>query len=322
MMQGIANGAATLLRSDLDRGLVDAVIAIGGGTGSWLARHILTQLPLGVPKVLLTTVPGQRPRGDIVEIPTIVDVAGLNQMLLEVLDRGAAVVCQLATVEAPTAPSSHGKVAQSMFGVTTSGGNIARRSLEEGGFEVAVFHSNGQGGRDMNELLRQRRFDLLFDWTLSEITDELLGGVCTAGPDRLSAGHDLGLPKVLVPGAIEVINLPLSRVSEFEEQGRCIHWHTPDTPLARTNVQEMAILADFLSSQINGSAGLTRVVIPSQGFSELSRAGAPFDDAEADAEFIAALVSQLDVQADVVDANINDAAFAVRAAEALFAVAR
>ncbi|MDQ7904644.1 Tm-1-like ATP-binding domain-containing protein [Phytohabitans sp. ZYX-F-186] len=188
VMRATVAAAARSLLDLVASGALDGVVAVGGGTGSWLARHILASLPLGMPKVLLTTVPGEEPRGDVVEIPTIVDVAGLNEMLRDVLDRGAETICALVRRNAvPSAPDGRSALAQTMFGVTTTGGEIARRRLEDLGYEPAVFHANGRGGRDMEALIAQGRFRGVLDWTLSEITDELLGGICSAGAERLTA---------------------------------------------------------------------------------------------------------------------------------------
>lgn len=316
-MERVVAAAAERIQRGLDEGEVTAVIGLGGGTGSWMARRIMAGLDSDFAKVLLTTTPGLEPRADIIEIPTIVDVSGLNPLLTSALDTGAAVVCAVG-VNRPESPRLHsGLVAQSMFGVNTPGGTLAREALEGMGHSVAVFHSNGKGGRDLERLIRRGAFEAVLDWSLNEVANDMFGGLCSAGPDRLAAGSESGTPYVFVPGAIDVLNVQADRARALEAEGRTIFWHMPNVALLRTNLEENLQIAQELAQRINSYHADVSIVIPRAGFSRLSVEGGPFSEPQIDEAFIHRFTELLRQDAVLVDANINDASVAAIAAKQL-----
>jgi uncharacterized protein (UPF0261 family) len=309
-MEIVAKGAAEIVSGLVADGSVGAAAGIGGGTGTWLATEILGVLPHGFPKLIVSTLTGRDASRDITVMPSVVDIAGLNRLLTPILDNAAAALCGMAErvdVEPPPAPPT---VALTMFGVTTEGGDHVRHFLEDAGCEVVVFHANGAGGQTMERLARDGAFAAVVDWTTSEITDELTGGICTAGPHRLEAAGEAGVPQVVVPGAVDVINVLPPIPDRFE--GRTHHWHLPTVPLIRTSAAESAEIGAWTADKLNAAHGPVRVIVPGLGFSALDKPGGPFFDPEADEAWVSALRDTLrdDIPVDVLPQNINDEEFA------------
>ncbi len=309
-MEIVARGAAELVSALVAGGSVRAAVGIGGGTGTWLSTEILGALPYGFPKLIVSTLTGRDASRDITVMPSVVDIAGLNRLLTPVLDNAAAAVCGMAESVAVEAPPARPTVAVTMFGVTTEGGDHLRHFLEEAGCEVVVFHANGSGGQTMERLAREGAFAAVVDWTTSEITDELAGGICTAGPHRLEAAGETGTPQIVVPGAVDVINVVPPIPERFE--GRTHHWHLPTVPLIRTSAAESAEIGAWTADKLNAAHGPVRVVVPGLGFSALDRPDGPFFDPDADEAWLRALRDRLrdDIPVDVVPHNINDEEFA------------
>jgi uncharacterized protein (UPF0261 family) len=211
-------------------------------------------------------------------------------------------------------------IALSMFGVTTRGATFARQFLEQAGCEVVVFHANGTGGATMESLIRQGVFAALLEWTTSEATDEITGGVCTAGPRRFEAAGAMGIPQVVVPGAIDVINVRGAIPERFA--GRTYHMQLPNVPLIRTSADESREIAAWLAPKLNEARGPVRVVVPDKGFSALDAPGGVFEDRAANAAFMSALKRDLrsDIPVNIVPHHINDEAFARVAVDALLAL--
>jgi len=204
-----------------------------------------------------------------------------------------------------------------MFGVTTTGGTHARQRLEQAGCEVVVFHANGNGGATMEDLIRRGTFAAVLDWTTTEVTDHLAGGVCDAGPTRLEAAATLGIPQVIVPGAIDVINWRGELPERWSR--RTTHMHLPGVPLIRTSVAESAEIGAWIADKLNRATGPVRVLIPRGGFSALDVVGGPFWDPVADEAFVSALRSNLrsDIPVEETTHNINSPEFASVAADAV-----
>jgi uncharacterized protein (UPF0261 family) len=207
-------------------------------------------------------------------------------------------------------------IAMTMFGVTTEGGAIVRRHLEEAGCEVVVFHATGAGGATMEDLTRAGMFDAVVDWTTSEVTDEVVGGICTSGPDRLEAAGQVGVPQVIVPGAIDVINILAPIPERFES--RTHHMHLPTVPLIRTSASESAEIGGWIARKLNAAIGPTMVIIPRGGFSSLDIDGGAFRDTAANAAFETALRDDLrsDIPVLTDPHHINSESFARHVADA------
>jgi uncharacterized protein (UPF0261 family) len=316
-MEIVAAGAGTLLQQMVADGQFQAVIAIGGGTGTWLGMTIMRALPIGFPKLMVSTLSRSEGNHDITVMPSVADIAGLNSLLRPILVNAACAISGMAeSVTLPLAPSRP-TIALSMFGVTTHGATFARQFLEEAGCDVVVFHANGTGGATMENLIRQGVFAGLLEWTTSEATDEIAGGVCTAGPTRFEAAGERGIPQVVVPGAIDVINVRGAIPERFA--GRTYHMHLPNVPLIRTSVDESREIAGWLTPKLNRARGPIRVLVPDRGFSSLDTPGGVFEDRAANDAFVSTLRRGLrpDIPVEVLPHHINDGAFARAAADAL-----
>jgi uncharacterized protein (UPF0261 family) len=315
-MQAVARGAASLVGREAATGGARAALGIGGGTGTWLTTEIFAALPHGFPKLIVSTLTGRDATRDIMVMPSVVDIAGLNRLLTPVLANAAAAICGMAEGVQVEQREPRPAIALTMFGVTTEGATHLRRFLTEAGCEVVVFHANGAGGRTMERLAREGAFQAVIDWTTSEITDELTGGICTAGPERLEAAGDIGIPQVIVPGAIDVINVLAPIPERFA--GRTHHWHLPTVPLIRTSPSESREIGAWMADKLNAARGPVRVLVPQYGFSNLDFRGGVFEDAAADGAWESALRQRLrdGIPVEDVPANINDEAFARAVADA------
>jgi uncharacterized protein (UPF0261 family) len=316
-METVASGAATLARRLVDGGAVHAAVAIGGGTGTWLANEIFASFPHGFPKLILSTLTGRDATRDITVMPSVVDIAGVNRLLAPVLANAAAAVCGMAEGVDIEPPPERPTIALTMFGVTTEGATHLRRFLVDAGCEVVIFHANGAGGQTMERLVREGAFKAVVDWTTSEVTDELTGGICTAGPERLEAAGEAGIPQVVVPGAVDVINVLAPIPDRFD--GRTHHWHLPNVPLIRTSAEESAAVGAWTAQKLNAATGPVRVLVPGLGFSSLDTSDGVFHDAAANEAWETALRHGLrdDIPVDVLPYHINDEEFARATADAV-----
>jgi uncharacterized protein (UPF0261 family) len=319
-MEVIAAGAATLVRAMVERRQIDAVIGIGGGTGTWMGTAVMRALPIGFPKLMVSTLPGRDAGTDIMVMPSVADIAGLKSLLSPILANAANAVCGMAEVSAPPADRSRPVIAMTMFGVTTAGGTLVRHFLEEAGCEVVVFHANGSGGATMEDLVRRGVFDGVLDWTTSEVTDELAGGICTAGPNRLEAAGAMGIPQLVIPGAVDVINVRGAIPKRFSK--RVFHMHLPTVPLVRTSVHESRQIGTWIAEKLNRASGPVRVLIPAGGYSTLDVYDGPFWNPPANEAFVVGLRRKLrpDIPVDIDPHHINDEAFARVAAETMLAM--
>jgi uncharacterized protein (UPF0261 family) len=316
----VGRAAGRILAEEVEAGRLHGAIAIGGGTGRWIAAEAMAALPIGLPKLIVTTVVNSDGRSDIAQLPSVADIAGLNRLLVPILNNAVGAISGM--VEQPAAPDAARRrtIAMTMFGVTTEGGTRLREYLEEAGCEVVVFHATGAGGDTMEKLARDGMFDAVVDWTTSEITDHLVGGICASGPGRLEAAGELGIPQVIVPGAVDVINVRAPIPAAFE--GRTHHWHLPTVPLLRTSAAESARVGSWIADKLDRATGPTTVVIPRRGYSSLDIAGGDFEDPGADEAFETALREGLrdDIPVLAEDLHINDAAFARVVADTILAM--
>ncbi|GMV96058.1 MAG: hypothetical protein AMXMBFR83_04270 [Phycisphaerae bacterium] len=319
----MSRGAAALLPKLHAEGRFDAVMALGGSGGTVIACTAMRTLPLGVPKVMVSTLAGGDVSAyvgvqDIVMIPAVVDVAGLNKISRGVFARAAGAVCGM--VEA-VVPEGRDKplIAASMFGNTTPAVEAARKILEAGGYEVLVFHATGTGGRTMESLIDSGAIAGVLDVTTTEWADELVGGVLTAGPARLEAAARRGVPAVVAPGCLDMVNFWAPDTVPPRFKGRTFYPHNPNVTLMRTTPEENRRLGEIIAGKLNASTGPVTVVLPLKGVSMIDSPGGPFWWPEADAALFSALKSNLraDIPVLEMDCNINDPPFAECAAAAL-----
>lgn len=315
----MAAGAATLIEELHAQGNVSGVIVLGGSNAGFIMSQIADTLPIGVPKLLTSTIVAGDTRpyvgtSDLMMLYPVVDLAGLNSISIPVLSRTAdAMVGMLNAAPGPAPANSAGRqsIGCTMFGVTTTCVAAVQNALECQGSEVQVFHANGTGGRTYERMVHSGFFDAVTDITTTELADELVGGVCTAGPDRLTAAALAGIPQVVSVGALDMVNFGAPDSIPEEFQGRLLHAHNPAVTLMRTNAAENVSLARIIATRLNQATNHCEMLIPSKGFSQISVTGQPFHDPEADQALIDTLQQELDqrVPLHIIDAAINDPAF-------------
>lgn len=320
-----ARGAAQLLAQAYARGEVEGVLALGGSAGTTIGSAAMRVLPIGVPKLLVSTLASGQTRPfvgdkDILLLNAVVDFAGINRISRRVL--GQAVAAMAGMVAGRDAPSAvdEGRplIAATMFGVTTPCVMRAREVLEQAGYEVIVFHATGSGGQAMESLIADGMFAGVLDITTTELADELVGGILTAGADRLTAAGRAGVPQVISVGALDMVNFgPKESVPE-KFSGRLFHRHNATVTLMRTTVDENRALGREIGTKAAAATGPVEIVLPELGVSGLDKQGQAFDDPTARRamyEGIAETAGRVPVT--LVPAHINDAVFAETAARRL-----
>jgi uncharacterized protein (UPF0261 family) len=319
----MSQGAAVVLPKLYGEGKFDGVIALGGTGGTSVACAAMRALPLGVPKVMVSTVAGGDVSGyagvkDIVMIPSIVDVAGVNRISREVFTKAAGAVCGM--VEAETPPGEDKPlIAATMFGNTTPAVDAAKAQLEEAGYEVLVFHCTGAGGRTMESLVEAGLISGVLDLTTTEWADEFVGGVFAAGPNRLEAAAKRGVPAIVTPACLDMVNFWAPETVPDKFAGRTFYPHNPNVTLMRTTADECRQLGAVMARKLNESIAPVTVLVPLQGWSMIDAPGQPFWAPEADATWLEALRTDLrtDIPVRELDCNVNDPAFAQACAGAL-----
>jgi uncharacterized protein (UPF0261 family) len=307
-------------------GRFDAILGMGGSAGTAVATAAMRALPLGVPKVMISTLAGGDVSGfvgasDVTMVPAIVDVSGLNRVSRGVLARAAGALCGMLETRVD-AGAGRPLIAASMFGNTTACVERARGLFEAAGYEVLVFHATGNGGRTMEGLVAAGEIAAVFDVTTTEWADELVGGVLAAGPARLEAAARTGTPAIIAPGCLDMVNFWAPDTVPAKFDGRRFYPHNPNVTLMRTTPEENAELGRTLARKLNGSTGPVAVYLPLRGISVIAAPGGPFHWPEADAALFEALRAELrsDIPVYMVDAAINDPEFADAAARGLLAM--
>lgn len=319
----MAKGAPIVLARLAGEKRIDGVISLGGGGGTAIATAAMRALPIGFPKVMVSTLASGNTAQyvgakDIVMFPSIVDVAGVNRISRQILTRAAGAICGMVEAQPPAAEDKPVVVA-SQFGNTTACVDLARKVLEAAGYEVLVFHATGVGGRTMESIVESGMVAGVLDITTTEWADELVGGFLGAGPTRLEAAARHGVPAIVTPGCLDMVNFhgPESVPARFK--GRTFYQHNPQVTLMRTSAEECAQLGKIIADKVNLSTGPVTVLIPRQAISVISAPGQPFHDPVADQALFDALKANLRPGVPVVemDCAINDPAFAEACARAL-----
>lgn len=317
----MSQAAPVLLEKIAREGRIDGVISLGGGGGTALATAAMRALPLGFPKLMVSTLASGNTAHylgtkDIAMMPAIVDVAGLNRISRMVFTRAAAAICGMVEAEIETGESKP-VIAASMFGNTTECINHAKEVLENAGYEVLVFHATGAGGKAMEDLIASGMVDGVLDLTTTEWADELVGGTLSAGPTRLDAAGKVGIPAVIAPGCLDMVNFGARETIPAEFEGRTFYIHNPQVTLMRTNADECAQLGKIIAEKANASTAPVTMMIPENGISIISTAGQPFHDAAADTVLFAAIRKHATVPVISLTETINSPAFAEAAAQQL-----
>ena len=315
----MARGATTIVLDLYRAGRLHGILALGGSGNSSLATAAMRALPIGVPKLMVSTLASGDTRpyvgvSDIAMLYPVVDIAGINRISERIFSNAAAAIAGMAQAYETFHPSAPSKplIGATMFGVTTPCVTEARKELEARGYEVLVFHATGTGGQAMENLVKGGFLAGVLDITTTELADELVGGVLSAGPDRLEAAGAMGIPQVVSLGALDMVNFgPLDTVPE-RFRHRWLYQHNPTTTLMRTTPEECAELGRIIARKLNSAKGPVAVFVPKRGVSAIDVEGKPFYDPEADQALIAALKANLAPHLELHewDADINDPAFA------------
>jgi uncharacterized protein (UPF0261 family) len=319
-----AAGAARLIKDLHAAGQLSGVIALGGSAGTTIGTAAMRALPLGVPKLMVSTLASGQVRQyvgdkDVLMLNSVVDILGVNRISRLVLDSAARAMAGMATLpKRPQATADKPLVAATMFGVTTPCVSRARAALETAGYEVLVFHATGAGGQAMEGLIAEGHIAGVLDITTTELADELVGGVLSAGPSRLTAAGQAGVPQVVSVGAVDMVNFhaPDSVPPQFAE--RRFYRHNAAVTLMRTTVEENRLLGAEIGRKTAAARGPAAILLPRQGVSAIDRAGQPFDDPAARQALFAAVRAHAgEVEVVEFDRHINDPEFADAAAQKL-----
>jgi uncharacterized protein (UPF0261 family) len=322
-VEAMGGGAEALVTRLHRQGRIDGVLALGGSGGSSIATRAMRSLPVGVPKLMVSTLASGDTRPyvgavDVTMMYSVVDISGVNRVSARILANAAGAIAGM-TGASPPPLQEKPLVAATMFGVTTPCVTAARGRLEELGYEVLVFHATGTGGQSMEALVRGGFLAGVLDATTTELADELVGGVLTAGPDRLTAAGEARVPQVVSLGALDMVNFGPRDTVPPRFEGRNLYVHNPTVTLMRTTPDECLMLGRTIGAKLSAAAAATVLFVPLGGVSALSLAGQPFHDPEADEALRVGLAETLDPGVEVRerDEDINDPAFAVAMADRL-----
>jgi len=313
------------LISDLyARGDVAGVLGLGGSAGTIIGTSAMRALPIGVPKVMVSTLASGTVRQfvgdkDILMLNSIVDILGINRISRPILTNAARAVAGMVSLPpAPAAGADKPLVAVTMFGVTTPCVMRAKETLEKAGFEVLVFHATGNGGQAMETLISEGLIAGVLDLTTTELADELCGGFLTAGPERLTAAGKAGVPQVVSVGACDMVNFYAPDSVPAKYKGRKFYPHNPVVTLMRTTSEDNARIGEDLGKKVAAAKGPKAILLPKKGVSAIDGAGQPFDDPEArQALYSAIRRAAVGVEILELDNHINDPEFADAAARKL-----
>jgi uncharacterized protein (UPF0261 family) len=325
-VEAAATGVARIAQDLFTKGQVAGVFSLGGSAGTTIGTAAMRALPFGVPKLMVSTLASGQVRPfvgvrDILMMPSVVDISGLNRISRTVLTNAAHAL--IGMVRRPAAPGADAAdkplITATMFGVTTPCVEAARRVLEAGGYEVLVFHATGTGGRTMESFIRDGLIQGVLDLTTTELADELVGGELSAGRDRLTAAGLRGVPQVISVGALDMVNFgpPASVPERF--RGRRFCQHNPNVTLMRTTPEENDRLGKEIAEKASAARGPTVVLVPLRGVSAIDALGQPFWWPEADAALFQSLRNWMSPAVELIelDLHINDPAFAQAAAGTL-----
>lgn len=321
-----AEGAALIVEQLYAEDRLDGVLGIGGSGGTSIVSRAMRQLPIGLPKLLVSTMASGDTTpyidtSDITMMYSVIDFAGINKLSAQILTNAATGIAGMARGYEAYYPAGIDRplVGATMYGTTTRCVDSARGWLEAAGYEVLVFHATGPGGRSMETLMQSGHIVAALDATTTEIMDEIAGGTTTAGPDRLEMAGSLGLPQVVSLGAADQITFRPSSAMPDEYQDRVAYQHNPVVTLVRANEKEMARFGRTLSEKLNAATGPVAVFVPLRGLSEYSVVGGVFHDPKADEALFESLRTNLDAQINLIeiDTDINDPSFAVAMAKKL-----
>ena len=321
----MGRGGAHILKRLHEADKLKAVMGMGGGGGTYIALAAMQAVPLGIPKLCLSTVASKdlsRQVGskDITLMPSVVDIAGLNSISRMLIKQAAAALCGMANAQpAEDAADTNGRIAISMFGNTTACVTACTELLQARGYEVFVFHANGVGGQTMESLIGEDCFDGVLDLTTTELADELCGGICSAGPTRLEAAARCGVPQVVAPGCLDMVNFAHPDTVPARYRQRQLYNWAPDVTLMRTDADENRQLAKLLTSKLNRAKAPVTILLPNKGLSQIDAEGGVFAEPQTNRILFDTIRETANEKINVtaLPVHINDKVFAQQAVSAL-----
>jgi uncharacterized protein (UPF0261 family) len=322
-IRAAADGAARIARDLHAADRIDGVLGLGGSAGTTIASAAMRALPFGVPKLMVSTLASGQVRPyvgvrDVCMFPSVVDISGLNRVSRSVLARAAAAMAGMVAAPAAAA-EDRPLVTATMFGVTTPCVEAARAAVERAGYEVLVFHATGVGGQTMEAFLHDGLVAGVLDLTTTELADELVGGVLTAGPDRLTAAALRRVPQVISLGALDMVNFGPPETVPEKFRGRRFYHHNPTVTLMRTTPEENDALGKEIAHKASAAQSPTAVLVPLRGVSAIDAEGQPFWWPQADAALFQSLRAWMSPHVRLIelDLHVNDPAFGAAAAATL-----
>jgi len=325
----MAKAAEIVLSRLQSEGKIDAVISLGGGGGTAIATAGMRALPIGFPKVMVSTLASGNTAHyvgvkDVVMFPAIVDVAGVNRISRVILSQAAGAICGMVEVSVPPAAIERPIIVASMFGNTTDCVQHAKSLCEAAGYETLIFAATGTGGRTMESLIEAGMIAGVLDLTTTEWADELMGGVLCAGPNRMEATGKAGIPAVVAPGCLDMVNFGARDTVPAKYADRLFYQHNPQVTLMRTTAAECSQLGKIIADKVNAYRGPVTLLLPLKGISVISAPGGAFYDPVADEALFTALKSNINERVKLLelDVAINDPVFSEACANELLGLLR
>ena len=324
-VETMARGAAQIVTRLHAEGRLDAIGGLGGSGGSSLVTYAMRQLPIGVPKLMVSTVASGDTSPyvgsvDVTMMYSVVDIAGINRISARILTNAAAALAGMAAALVPPLGEEKPLITASMFGVTTAAVTVAREWLEGLGYEVLVFHQTGAGGGSLEELIKAGFITGSLDVTTTEFCDLVAGGIFAAVPDRLESAGKQGIPQVVSLGGVDMVNFGPKDTVPQRYRDRNLYVHNPLITLMRTTPAECCEIGRMIATKLNAATGPTVLFVPLRGVSAIATEGQVFHDPEADRALFETIRSTIDtakVELREIDADVNDKAFALAMANRL-----
>jgi len=327
-METMTKGLIKVVRKLYDDGKINGVLGMAGSGGTSLATAAMRALPVGFPKVMVSTVAGEDVSAyvgtkDIIMIPSITDVAGLNRISRLIYSNAVGAISGAVKQKTPKIDASRPLITASMFGNTTKAVDRAKGQLEKEGYEVLVFHSTGTGGKVMEGLTDDGLVNASYDLTTTELADFVCGGVMSAGPNRMMAAAKQGIPTILVPGCVDMANFwGVETMPAKFQTGRKLYKWNPNVTLMRTDIEENKKMGELIANAANAHTGKVAILLPLKGVSMLDAPGGEFWDPAADAACYDTIkkLAKSNIPIIEIDANINEPAFVDKTVETLLAL--
>ncbi|MCK5485950.1 MAG: Tm-1-like ATP-binding domain-containing protein [Desulfobacterales bacterium] len=320
----MTRGASSLVQELYYSGQFDGIFALGGSMGTSLATAVMRSLPLGIPKVMVSTMASSDTRPyldnkDIVMVPSVTDIVGLNRLTKRVLTIAVGAVTGMVTADPGPIQSEKPLIGFTLHGDLMPCMHTCKSLLEKKGYEVVIFAAVGSGGKSLEELIEKGVINGVFDLVTHEVACHLFGGLCDAGPHRLEAAGSKGVPQLIIPGKVDIISFSGKLGPPRQFKDRKTWMHNPDLGLIRLNKEEMSLVGETMVEKLNKSVGPTAVIIPKRGISGYGKGWEEFYDGEADFAFFNILKRRLkpEIRVVEVDSHINDRLFAEKATDLL-----